>query len=157
MKPEYLTTIFTPELERAVALLKETDPRSEDYGRLLFAIGELDYQLKAPAYSDFAANAPEVQPTATETSPAPDPIATPVTEESAPESATEPESASEPTAEYINPEDLRAALADAKKKGVNISELINSLGAPNFSGLRDDQNKLRQLKTLMENALKEIA
>lgn len=147
MKPEYLKKIFEPELERAVALLKETDPRSEDYGRLLFAIGELNYRLASPFSEDFTDDFPEVKPS--EPDPEPDPVVPNIPEESAPEP--------EHTAEYINPEDLRAALADAKKKGVNISELISSLGAPNFSGLRDDQNKLRQLKTKMEKALKEIA
>lgn len=145
MIPEYMKKIFEPELERSVALLKETDPRSEDYGRLLFAIGELNYRLASPISMDFTDDVPEVNPAA------PDPVAAPVTKEPAPEPAPEP------ATEYINPEELRAALADAKKKGVIIFDLINSLGAPNFTGLRDDQDKLRQLKTLMEKALKEIA
>ena len=157
MKPEYLKKIFEPELERSVALLKETDPRSEDYGRLLFAIGELNYRLASPFSADFTDDFPEVKPSE------PDTVAPPATEETAPDPAPTVDRPVVDTddlkgdTEYINPEELRAALADAKKKGVNISELINSLGAPNFSGLRDDQNKLRQLKTKMEKALKEIA
>jgi len=92
----------------------------------------------------------------------PVPVAPPVeapTEPPAPTPVDEPkedEPAEEEAGEYIKPEELRASLAEAKKKGVNISELISSLGAPNFSGLRDDQNKLRQLKAKMEKALEEL-
>lgn len=61
-----------------------------------------------------------------------------------------------PEREPIVPEDLRAELSDAKKKGVVISDLINSLGAKNFSALKDDQDKLCELKGLLDKALKEL-
>ena len=164
MKPEYLKKIFEPELERSVALLKETDPRSEDYGRLLFAISELSYRLKSPFGADFTDDFPEVKPS--EPDPEPDPVVPNIPEESAPEPEPEPAPTEDRPVvdtddikgdtEYINPEELRATLAVAKNKGVNIREFIASLGTTNFSSLRDDQNKLRQLKAMVEKALKEI-
>jgi hypothetical protein len=130
-------------------MLADTDPRSEEYGRLLSNIGEINYRLTMPdraieCPAVVAHPVPETHTETKESTPAED---RPVVDTDDIKGDTE----------YINPEDLRASLADAKKKGVNISELISSLGAPNFSGLRDDQDKLRQLKTKMEKALKEIA
>ena len=142
--PEKLRNIYEAELERLASLLPKAEPGSEEYSRLFYIMGDLEYRLerlndRREAHSDDPADEPATEP------PAPTPVDEPAEEK--------PE---EEAGEYINPEDLRASLADAKKKGVNISELISSLGAPNFSGLRDDQNKLRQLKTKMEKALEEL-
>jgi hypothetical protein len=130
-------------------MLADTDPRSEEYGRLLCHIGDLNYRLTVldGTIECPAVVAHPIPKTPTETKESTPAEERPVVDTDDIKGDTE----------YINPEDLRAALAVAKKKGVIISELISSLGAPNFTGLKDDQNKLRQLKTLVENALKEIA
>lgn len=143
--PEKRKDLYLAELERLMWLLPKTEPGSEEYSRIFYVMGDIEYRLER---LDAQLEVNAVAPTETPTEPlVTEPDTSPVVDTDDIKDG----------AEYINPEDLRASLADAKKKGVNISELISSLGAPNFSGLRDDQNKLRQLKTMMENALKEIA
>ena len=134
--PEKRKDLYLAELERLMEFLPKTEPGSEEYSRIFYVMGDIEYRLER---LDAQLEVNAVAPTE------PDPFLIVDTDDI------------KDGAEYINPEDLRASLADAKKKGVNISELISSLGAPNFSGLRDDQNKLRQLKTKMEKALEEIA
>ena len=151
MKPETLRNLYESELKRAVRLVPDTDPRTEEYSRLLFAIGELGYRLQSEiinAEDDIPCEPAEEPKTA-----AVEDITAPAPAEDRPVVDTDDIKGE---TEYVDPESLRAELADAKKKGINISELISSLGAANFSGLRDDQNKLRQLKALMEKALEAL-
>lgn len=146
MKSEKLKAVLESERERLFLELPNTDPTDDKYHVLLSALLRIEDIL----YYDFEAATPDVPTNA----PAP------VIEEA--ESAPAEDRPIVDTddikgeTEYVDPEALRAELAEAKKKGVNIAELISSLGAANFSGLLGDQNKLRQLKTLMKKALEAL-
>lgn len=72
------------------------------------------------------------------------------------DSVLEPAPAPSQPEEYINPEDLRADLHAAKKKGVDVAKLIRSLGVSNFTALKDDQGKLLQLRSMLAAALEEL-
>lgn len=142
MKSAKLKAVLESERERLFLELPNTDPTDDKYHVLLSELLRIEDIL----YYDFEAATPDDHT----------PTPAPVIEEAPAPVIEEDESASvesDTEHEYVDPEALRAELADAKKKGINISELISSLGAANFSGLRDDQNKLRQLKTLMKKAL----
>ena len=159
MKSETLQNLYESELARLMEALPKAAPGSEEYSRIFYIIGDIEYRLERLEVENPVEPEAEATTHVVDTTTAPAETE-PVIEEAPAPVIEEAESApaeSDTEYEYVDPESLRAALADAKKKGVNISELISSLGATNFSGLRDDQNKLRQLKTLMENALKEIA
>lgn len=141
--------------DNTVKALAEVTPGTDEYSRMLYGYDQLHVILER--FDDPAENDATCAITPVEPAGHPDPVGEPgepgVPEQPAPEPMPEPATATE----KINPEALRAALADAKKQGVNISDLIKSLGAKNFSGLKDDPEKLTQLKQLMENALKEMA
>ena len=139
--------------------LAECEPGTEEYMRMVHGFDQLVYTIarledQNEAHGDCYLNMPSpVEPAGH-----PDPVGEPG-EPGLPEpdegDTEEPDNQPTPR-ERIVPEELRAALAEAKKKGVVISDLISSLGAKNFSALKDDQGKLWELKELMEKALKEL-
>ena len=148
--------------------LAEVTPGTDEYSRMLYGYEQLHHMLERmdEPTEDTTCCPPPVElvpATAVPVEPAghPDPVGEPGDpgEPGLPEpdegDTEEPDNQPTPR-EPIVPEELRAALAEAKKKGVVISDLINSLGAKNFSALKDDQDKLYQLKELMEKALKEL-
>lgn len=130
--------------DNTVKALAEVTPGTDEYSRMLYGYDQLHVILERfddPAENDATCALIPVEPAGH-----PDPVGEPG-EPGVPEQPA-------PAAEKVSREELRAALAEAKKKGVVISELINSLGAKNFSGVADE--KLPELKALMENALKEL-
>lgn len=138
--------------DNTVKALAEVTPGTDEYSRMLYGYDQLRVILERfddPTENDATCAIIPVEPAGH-----PDPVGEPgepgVPEQPAPEPVHEPA----PAAEKVSREELRAALAEAKKKGVVISELINSLGAKNFSGVADE--KLPELKARMENALKEL-
>lgn len=122
------------ELERCKTAMTQNDPATEAYRIALASMNELSYMLDremhpilpGPIVDDFAPppdiEKGEVAPVA----------AKPVKEE-----------APAPSAPKMKKEDVRAALADARLKGVDVSKLISGLGAANLSGVDpDDYPKL---------------
>ena len=144
-------------LDRTVDALAACNPGTEEYTRLLDGTDRLQWMLRnlknpEPCETDFTCKPSPVEPAGH-----PDPVGEPG-EPGVPEVPVVKLEDMEVAAirERIVPEELRAALAEAKKKGVVISDLISSLGAKNFSALKDDQDKLWELKGLLDKALKEL-
>ena len=121
------------ELERCKNAMAQTDPTSEGYRNALGAMNEIRYALERElhprTYDPFEY-------------PAPVPPA-PVEAEEEPKAEPVKEEAPAPSAPKLKKEDVRAALADARLKGVDVSKLIADLGASNLSSVDpDDYPKL---------------
>lgn len=158
---EILHCLKTTQANTAKALA-ECEPGTEEYMRMVHGFDQLVYTIarledQNEAHGDCYTNTPSpVEPAGH-----PDPVGEPGEpgEPGIPgddEGDTEGPDNQPTPREPIVPEDLRAELSDAKKKGVVISELIESLGAKNFSALKDDQDKLWALKEKLDKALKEL-
>lgn len=122
------------ELERCKVAITKAEPGTEAYRNALAAMNELRYILDCekrpilpePVIDDFA---PSSDIEKGEEAPV---VAEPVKKE-----------APAPSAPKMKKEDVRAALADARLKGVDVSKLISGLGAANLSGVDpDDYPKL---------------
>lgn len=114
MEKEFLRARLETEQERCLGALTELTPGSEEYDRCLWSAQRLNnwlrYGFESPERSSsFDAPAPAV---AEPEEPAPVPA--------------------EPT---MKKEDVRAALADARMKGVDISKLIADMGAANLTAV----------------------
>lgn len=144
--------------DNTVKALTDVVPGTDEYSRMLYGFDQLYLTIErmevSAAYDDGFPNIPVTFEPAGHPDPVGEPgePGVPVDDEGDTE---EPDNQPTPR-ERIVPEDLRAELADAKKKGVVISELIESLGAKNFSALKDDQDKLWALKEKLDMALKEL-
>ena len=135
--------ILRDELERIAKMLPDLDPTSEGYARALNNLGELQWRTR-PA--DHPVINPEVAPRSVIVpAEAPEPTVTTTVE-------AEPVAPAKDMGDYRM--SLRERMADARLKGVNITDLIKKVGADKFSAVPDD--KLTELADLLESAVKEL-
>lgn len=117
------------EIERCKTAMAQNDPSGDGYRNAFSSLRELQYMLAFEVEStnphacscrcnDANSPAPDIE----EEKPAPAHV----------EAKTE---APKPDAPTMKKEDVRAALADARLKGVDVSKLITDLGASNLSGV----------------------
>lgn len=127
------------ERDRTIDMLAELNPirEAETVSKVLDNLQILDGFLN-PWWLDKTPEAPaaklEDEPSKEEFSP---PVMTvlPKTEPASdPEPTPEPEPAAD-TGKTYTKEEVRAALAQSRKKGVNVTELLAEFGAANFTGL----------------------
>ena len=132
-----LTKLFDTEIQRMAEKLCAMDPGSAAYGQMLSNMNELIWladriglmtqekpdvidvtpaHVKKAVEEDLGLDTPE------------EPVSEPVTEP-----VTEPEP--EPVAEPYTKEEVRAALAESRKRGVKVTELLGELGYDNFSAV----------------------
>ena len=135
--------ILRSEMDRVAKMLPDLDPTTEEYTRAICNLGGVLYKLDglvsvhlepvaAPRSVIVPAEAPE--PTVTTTVEA------------------EPVAPAKDMGDYRM--GLRERMADARLKGVNITDLIKKVGADKFSAVPDD--KLTELADLLEAAVKEL-
>lgn len=125
MEKEFLKSRLETEQERCLAQLAELTPGSEEHSRLLYGLHSLSDWLKYDFLcADEGEGVPEhvIAPTPEPITPAP---AEPADSEPAPTTG-EPQ---------MKKEDVRAALAEARMKGVDVSKLIADVGAANLSSV----------------------
>jgi hypothetical protein len=125
--------ILEEALERAYKQLDLTEGcemGSDGFGKLLYAIQSMDW-MRQPreCLADFIPETvdPEVRIT---------PETTPAQVQPAP---AEPETVPDEVRPQYKMEEVRAALAKARGKGVNVSEIIRSFGADNFQQITPDK------------------
>ena len=132
-----LTKLFDTQIQRMAEKLCAMDPGSAAYGQLLSNMSDLIW------LADRRTLAAQEKPSAIDSTPAhvkkaveedlgldtpEEPVSEPVTEP-----VTEPEP--EPVAEPYTKEEVRAALAESRKRGVKVTELLGELGYDNFSAV----------------------
>lgn len=139
MTHEEKQRILKDALDRAyLALEAHEDPASESFMQLLRSINELEFSLGArigdPGCGDF----PNLEDPEPEKKPAfiMEPKSTgdeqPASDEPVGAEPSEPETEKPETPTY-KMEEVRGALAAARRKGVNVSKLIQSFGVDNFA------------------------
>ena len=132
-----LTKLFDNEVQRMAKSLCIMDPSSAAYGQMLSNMNELIWladriglmtqekpdvidvtpaHVKKAVEEDLGLDTPE-EPVS---EPVAEPVAEPVTE---------------PVAEPYTKEEVRAALAESRKRGVKVTELLGELGYDNFSAV----------------------
>lgn len=147
-----LTKLFDNEIQRMAEKLCAMDPGSAAYGQMLSNMSDLIWladrrtlaaqekpaviditpaHVKKSVEEDLGLDTPEEA--APQTAPFPEPF---------PEPFTESESESEPVAEpapkterSYTKEEVRAALAESRKRGVKVTALLGELGYDNFSAV----------------------
>lgn len=133
-----LTKLFDTEIQRMAEKLCAMDPGSAAYGQMLSNMSDLIWladrrtlaaqekpaviditpaHVKKAVEEDLGLDTPE------ETAPQAEPVAEPVAEP-APE-----------TGRSYTKEEVRAALAESRKRGVRVTELLAGLGYDNFSAV----------------------
>ena len=142
MTHEEKQRILKDALDRAyLGLDTHADPASENFAQLLRNITELEFSLGAQTNAELLADGPRapreegltftMEPTRTENE-QPEPAETAENEETGePETPAEPKPGTEEPAYKM--EDVRGALAAARRKGVNVAEIIRSFGVDNFT------------------------
>ena len=143
-------------LDKSLTALAYCRPGTDEYLNLVRGVDVLDFtyirfKTEADQWDACFTPKPEVDFTTTDVNNCSAEVDF-TTTDSVPEPAPAP---SQPE-EYINPEDLRADLHAAKKKGVDVAKLIRSLGVSNFTALKDDQGKLLQLRSMLAAALEAL-
>lgn len=153
MTKEALAQILENEIDRTAEKLKTLDPETKEYAQLVSAMRSLGF-----AQSELSAGVrpieggmrnPNVEksngskkraekPAKAEAEPAP--AETPQSEpepeeETPPEEATAAEAVSEKEKPEISLLEVRAALTEARKKGVDVNALIRESGYPNLSSV----------------------
>ena len=132
-----MTKLFDTELQRMAEKLCAMEPDSASYGQLLSNMSDLCW------LADRRALAAQEKPTETDDTPAhvkeaveealgldtPDPAAEP---ELVPQAEDEP---APQTERSYTKEEVRAALAESRKRGVKVTELLAGLGYENFSAV----------------------
>ena len=156
---EELKKTLAAELKRSVSALPNLDPTSEEYGRVLMNVSALEGYIRywgtEPRYTEAGAL---ILPPAAEA--LADVEAEPENEgEALADAEAEPENESEAApweepAPTLKKEDVRAQLAEARLKGVDVSKLIADVGAANLSGV--DPSRYGELLKNMNAALKEL-
>ena len=132
-----LTKLFDNEVQRMAKSLCIMDPSSAAYGQMLSNLSDLvclayrigpatqekpdvidvtPAHVKKAVEEDLGLDTPE--------EPVSEPVAEPV-----------PEPVAEPVAEPYTKEEVRAALAESRKRGVKVTELLGELGYDNFSAV----------------------
>lgn len=134
--------ILRNEQDRIAKMLPELNPTTEEYTRAICNLGEVYYKLDRMD-DTFLVPADAV----------PRPVIVPVEEPEPVEPAPVEEPApAKDMGDYRM--SLRERMADARLKGVNITDLIKKVGADKFSAVPDD--KLTELSDLLESAVKEL-
>jgi hypothetical protein len=139
--------ILHDEQERIVKMLPGLDPTTEGYACALRNLGELQWRTR-----------PDGLPVIVPVDAVPRPVIVPVEEpeptpvEPTPEPVVEAPAPAQDMSDYRM--GLRERMADARLKGVNITDLIKKVGADKFSAVPDD--KLTELSDLLESAVKEL-
>ena len=118
MEKETLKARLETEQERCLEKLAELEPGAQEYANCLYDLQHLNDWLRYGFGEEEPAPVP-VEPVASA------PVPAPADSEPAPTSA-------EPG---MKKEDVRAALAEARMKGVDVSKLIGDVGAANLSGV----------------------
>lgn len=139
-----LTKLFDNEVQRMAEKLCAMDPGSAAYGQMLSNLSDLIWlahrigpaaqekpdvidvtpaHVKKAVEEDLGLDTPEE--TAPQTEPFPEPFPEPFAEP-----APEPE-----TGRSYTKEEVRAALAESRKRGVKVTELLGELGYDNFSAV----------------------
>lgn len=139
-----LTKLFDNEVQRMAEKLCAMDPGSAAYGQMLSNLSDLIWlahrigpaaqekpdvidvtpaHVKKAVEEDLGLDTPEE--TAPQTEPFPEPFPEPFAEP-APEPKTE---------RSYTKEEVRAALAESRKRGVKVTELLGELGYDNFSAV----------------------
>lgn len=132
-----LTKLFDNEVQRMAKSLCIMDPSSAAYGQMLSNLSDLLWiayrigpaaqekpdvidvtpaHVKKAVEEDLGLDTPE--------EPVSEPVAEPVSEP-----------VTEPVAEPYTKEEVRAALAESRKRGVKVTELLGELGYDNFSAV----------------------
>ena len=131
-----LTKLFDTEIQRMARSISVMDPSSEAYGQMISNMSDLIWlayrigpatqeksdvidvtpaHVKKAVEEDLGLDTPE--------EPVPEPVPEPVAEP-APE-----------TGRSYTKEEVRAALAESRKRGVKVTELLGELGYDNFSAV----------------------
>lgn len=151
--------ILHDEQERIAKMLPSLDPRTTEYTTAVCNLSEVYYRicnfivpnvLTVHRDNAFEYKVDCATDSVVRTPVEPEPTVGPVAEPVPPPA--------EPTAENIDWAayrlSLRERMADARLKGVNITDLIKKVGADKFSAVPDD--KLTELSDLLESAVKEL-
>lgn len=141
-----MKNLLTKEIKRCAQKLPELEPGTEEYERTLYHIDHMQSLIER---LDFGDPAEEYGPDENADDSAEQNAEDPGTRETVQEPDPKPE---EPRAP--KKEDVRAKLADARLKGVDISKLIHDLGADNLSGV--DPADYNRLLDMAEDALKAL-
>ena len=142
-----MKNLLTKEIERCAQKLPELEPGTEEYERTLYHIDHMQVLIER---LDFGEPAEEYEPDENAADSAEPEAEASGAQEAAQETAPKPEEPKIP-----KKEDVRAKLADARLKGVDISRLIHDLGADNLSGV--DPSDYTKLLDMAEKALEGVA
>lgn len=139
-----LTELFDNEIQRMAKSLRIMDPGSAAYGQMLSNLSDLIW------LADRHALAAQEKPAVIDVTPAhvkkavEEDLGLDTPEEAAPQTEPFPEPFPEPFAEpapepkterSYTKEEVRAALAESRKRGVKVTELLGELGYDNFSAV----------------------
>ena len=131
------TKLFGTEIQRISEQLCATDPGSAAYGQMLSNMHDLMW------LADRIGLMTQEKPDVIDVTPAhvkkavEEDLGLDTPEETVSEPVAEPvsESVTEPVAEPYTKEEVRAALAESRKRGVKVTELLGELGYDNFSAV----------------------
>ena len=123
------TKLFGTEIQRMSEKLCAMDPGSAAYGQMLSNMSELIW------LADRIGLMTQEKPDVIDVTPAH--VKKAVEEDLGLDTPEEPvaEPVSEPVAEPYTKEEVRAALAESRKRGVKVTELLGELGYDNFSAV----------------------
>lgn len=130
-----LTKLFDDEIQRMAEKLRTMEPDSANYGQLLSHMSDLVW------LADRLALAAQEKPTEPKNDDTPAHVKKAVEEAlglDTPAPAPAPETDAEPTPKTersYTKEEVRAALAESRKRGVKVTELLAGLGYENFSAV----------------------
>ena len=131
-----LTKLFDTEIQRMAEKLCAMDPGSAAYGQMLSNMSDLIW------LADRRALAAQEKPDVIDVTPAhvkkavEEDLGLDTPEETVSEPVAEPVSEPEPeTGRSYTKEEVRAALAESRKRGVKVTELLGELGYDNFSAV----------------------
>ena len=124
-----LTKLFDTEIQRMAEKLCAMDPGSAAYGQMLSNMNELIW------LADRIGLMTQEKPDVIDVTPAH--VKKAVEEDLGLDTPEEPvsEPVTEPVAEPYTKEEVRAALAESRKRGVKVTELLGELGYDNFSAV----------------------
>lgn len=126
LEKEFLKSRLETEQERCLARLAELTPGSEEYDRCWTAVCGITNVIRYEL-TDYTEPAGVPAPPVHTPAPIEPVVITP-----SPAEATTLDTPTEPP---MKKEDVRAALADARMKGVDVSKLIADMGAANLTGV----------------------
>lgn len=123
------TKLFGTEIQRMAEKLCAMDPGSAAYGQMLSNMSDLIW------LADRRILAAQEKPAAIDSTPAH--VKKAVAEDLGLDTPEEPvaDPEPEPVAEPYTKEEVRAALAESRKRGVKVTELLGELGYDNFSAV----------------------